>query len=69
MQQMEEKLQEASEKEGRLMKLLYLLKKRGVPIEDIYDNEVSSTNSSVDRLPKSSQPEVPMLDLCSVPVL
>eukprot|EP00359_Climacostomum_virens_P001902 CAMPEP_0204899460 /NCGR_PEP_ID=MMETSP1397-20131031/1869_1 /ASSEMBLY_ACC=CAM_ASM_000891 /TAXON_ID=49980 /ORGANISM="Climacostomum Climacostomum virens, Strain Stock W-24" /LENGTH=330 /DNA_ID=CAMNT_0052067425 /DNA_START=59 /DNA_END=1051 /DNA_ORIENTATION=- len=68
MQQMEDKLQKAREKEQRLMKLLYIIKKRGVPIEEIYDNEVSSTNSSLDRPAKfsPSKPAIPKLELDSV---
>lgn len=65
MQQMESKLKHSQEKEQKLMKLLYVLKQRGVPIEEIYDNEVSSANSSVDRPAKAlpPKPNIPMLDL------
>jgi hypothetical protein len=46
MQGMEENLRLAKDRERRLMKLLYVLKERGVPIEELYEQEVSSQGDS-----------------------
>lgn len=62
-QRIEDKLKQAKEKERKLMKLLYIIKKRGVPIDEIFD-EVNSTKSSLERSKLSpTKPSIPKLDL------
>lgn len=64
MNQLEEKLELAKDREKRLMKLLYVLKKRGVPIEEMYEYDekcrANSGNRSGNLLATMS---VPKLDL------
>jgi hypothetical protein len=64
MQQLEDKLQSAEEREQRLMKLLYIIKSQGIPIEEIYEQQVGSTSSS-SRPPRTpyNKPTIPKLDL------
>jgi hypothetical protein len=64
MQHLEDKLQKAEEKEQRLMKLLYIIKSQGIPIEEIYEQQVSSTSSSSRPLQTPyNKPTIPKLDL------
>jgi hypothetical protein len=46
MQDMEESLRLSKDRERRLMKLLYVLKEQGVPVEELYEQEGSSQGDS-----------------------
>jgi hypothetical protein len=64
MKQMEERLELAEVKERRMLKLLCIIKKQGVPVEELYKRDCKSTEDFT--RPTVKRTEFPRLELEAV---